>query len=96
MTAGKRDTLLWIPTDGPRTISAAPVDQGGSATSPRTSAFFVQLKQADIEKYNDADAMWFRLQIQTTGGGSVPVKVRSTDSVSVRASATMVYTVNKQ
>ena len=92
---GKRDTLLWIPTDGARTIAAAPIDQSGAVTSAKTSAFYVQLKGSEIEKYNDADAIWYRLQVQTTGGGTVPVKVRGTDFVSVRASATMVYTVNK-
>ncbi|MCX6143035.1 MAG: hypothetical protein NTZ35_07430 [Ignavibacteriales bacterium] len=95
-TAGKRDTLFWIPNDGPRTIAAAPVDQGGSVTSPRTTAFSIQLKQSDIDKYNDADAIWYRLQVSTTGGGSVAVKVRTTDFVTVRASATMVYTVNQK
>jgi hypothetical protein len=93
---GKRDTLLWIPTDGPRTITAASVDQGGSATGQKTSAFMIQLKNSDIDAFNNADAMWFKLQVETTGGGTVPVKVRSTDSVSVRASASMVYTVNKK
>ena len=93
---GKRDTLFWIPTDGPRTIAAAPVDQGGSVSGPKTTAFFVQLKQSDIEKYNEADAIYYKFQIETTGGGIVPVKVRSTDFISVRASATMVYTVNKK
>jgi hypothetical protein len=94
--AGKRDTLLRIPTDGPRTIAAAPVDQGGSVTGTKKSAFFITLRSSDIDAYNNADAIWFKLQIETTGGGTVPVKVRSTDSVSVRASATMVYTVNKK
>ncbi len=94
--AGKRDTLLRIPTDGPRTIAAAPVDQGGSVTGTKKSSFFIQLKSSDIDAYNNADAIWFKLQIETTGGGTVPVKFRSSDSVSVRASATMVYTVNKQ
>jgi hypothetical protein len=94
--AGKRDTLLRIPTDGPRTITAAPVDQGGSVTGTKKSSFFIQLKSSDIDAYNNADAIWFKLQIETTGGGTVPVKVRSTDFVSIRASATMVYTVNKK
>jgi hypothetical protein len=95
-SAGKRDTLLRIPTDGPRTIAAAPVDQGGSVTGAKKSSFFIQLKSSDIDAYNNADAIWFKLQIETTGGGTVPVKFRSSDSVSVRASATMVYTVNKK
>ena len=95
-TAGKRDTLFRVPQDGPRTIAAAPVDQGGLVTSPKTTAFFIQLGQSDIEKYNDADAIWYRLQVSSTGGGSVAVKVRTTDFVTVRASATMVYTVNQK
>jgi hypothetical protein len=96
LVGGRRDTLLWIPSDGPRTIVAAPVDQGGSVTGPRTTAFFVQLKQSDMATYNSADAIWYRLRVETTGGGSAPVKVRSTDFVTVRASATMVYTLNKK
>jgi hypothetical protein len=96
LIGGKRDTLVWIPSDGARTIAAAAVDQDGSVTSAKTSAFYVQLKQSEIEKYNDADAIWYKLQVQTTGGGTAPVKVRSTDFVSVRASATMVYTMNKK
>jgi hypothetical protein len=94
--AGKRDTLLRIPTDGPRTIAAAAVDQGGSVTGTKKSSFFIQLKGSDIDAYNNADAIWFKLQVETTGGGTVPVKFRSSDSVSVRASATMVYTINKK
>ena len=94
--AGRRDTLLWIPTDGPRTIAAAPVDQGGSVTGTKKSTFLIQLKNSDIDAYNNADAIWYKLQVETTGGGTVSVKFRSSDSVSVRASATMVYTLNKK
>lgn len=96
LIGGKRDTLLWIPSDGPRTIAAAPVDQGGSVASSRTTAFLVQVKQSDMAKYNVADAIWYRLRVETTGGGSAAVKVRTTDFVTVRASATMVYTLNKK
>jgi hypothetical protein len=55
----------------------------------------VRLTGPEIDKFNDADAMWFRLQVETTGGGKVPVKVRSSDFVHIRASANMVYTINK-
>jgi hypothetical protein len=59
------------------------------------SSFSVRLTGPEIDKFNDADAMWFRLQVETTGGGKVPVKVRSSDFVHIRASANMVYTINK-
>jgi hypothetical protein len=95
-TGGKRDTLLRIPSDGPRTIAAAPVDQRGSVTGPKTSTFLVQLNQSEILKYNDADAMWYRILVETIGGGTIPVKVRSTDAVNLRASTTMVYTANRK
>jgi len=93
--AGRRDTLLRIPTDGIRVITAAEVDQGGSTVGPKVSSFSVRLTGPEIDKFNDADAMWFRLQVETTGGGKVPVKVRSSDFVHIRASANMVYTINK-
>jgi hypothetical protein len=96
LKGGKRDTLLWIPTDGSRTIAAASVDQGGSVTSPKTTTFMVQLKQSEIERYNAADVFWFRLRVETTGGGTVPVKVRSTDFVTVRASTSIVYIMNQK
>jgi hypothetical protein len=93
---GKRDTLLKIPTDGPRTIAAAPVDQGGLVAGPKSTAFLIQLNQSEILKYNDADAIWYRVLVESTGGGTTPVKVRNSDMVNVRASANMVYTVNKK
>ena len=93
---GKPDTLLWLPADGPRTIAAASVDQGGSVIAPKTSPFSIGLMESEAEKINDADAIWYKIQIETTGGGTVAVKFRQQDFVTVRASANMVCTMNKQ
>ena len=93
---GRMDTILWLPSDGPRTIVAAAVDQNGNATGPKVSSFSVRLLGSDAEQFNNADALWYKLQVETTGGGTVPVRFRQQDFVTVRASANMVYTINKQ
>ena len=90
------DTLLWIPTDGTRTIAAAPIDQNGLTAGSKTTAFSITLMGSEIDKFNDANTAYFKLQVVTTGGGTTPVKVRSSDFVTIRASANMVYTANKK
>ncbi|HAL56883.1 MAG TPA: hypothetical protein DCP63_10520, partial [Bacteroidetes bacterium] len=94
-TSGRRDTLLWIPTDGPRVIAAASIDQGGRVSGSKLSSFSIRLIGSEIDKFNDADVMWFKLQVETSGGGVTPVQIRGSDFVRIRASANMVYTVNK-
>jgi hypothetical protein len=92
---GQRDTLLRIPTDTSRTLLAGQIDAAGYVTTPRTSAFSVTLTGNDLAKFDLANTMGIRLDIETSGGGSVPVKLRSTDFIRIKASMNVQYTVNK-
>ncbi|MBI2620014.1 MAG: hypothetical protein HYW57_08025 [Ignavibacteriales bacterium] len=92
--AGFRDTLLLIPTDGPRIIAPADVDASGNVTSSTISRFSISLVGDDLAKFEASDGMLVQLDVETTNGGSV-VRVRNTDFVKLRASANLVYTVNK-
>lgn len=95
-TAGaRRDTILRIPIDTSRTILAAQVDGAGYVSSPRTSAFSVTLTGNDLAKFDLANIMGIRLDIETSGGGNTPIKLRSTDFLQIKASMNVQYTVNK-
>ena len=89
---GVLDTLLFIPTDGPRLIDAAAVDGNGVVTGATTSRFSISLTGPNLEEFGSADLMWIDLQVATSNGGSV-VKVQNTQTIHVRASANVVYRV---
>jgi len=89
---GVLDTLLFIPTDGPRMIDAAAVDGNGVVTGPSTSRFSISLTGPNLQEFGSADLMWIDLGVATSNGGSV-VKVQNTQTIHVRASANVVYRV---
>lgn len=95
-TSTGRDTLLWLPTDGPRVLAAAVLAPSGSVASPSLTRFSVVMTSADLEKFNQADALWYRLQIETAGGGINAVTLKDSDFVQVKASANLVYRVNER
>ncbi len=89
------DTLLRIPTDGSvRTIAAAPVDANGNSLSEVASHFDIGLTSSDVALFNKADTMYFRLDLQTSGGGTQAVRFRTTDYVRLRMSGNLIYLVN--
>ncbi len=89
-----RDTLLLIPTDGPRLIAPANVDASGNVTTSTVSRFSITLVGDNLAKFEASDAMLVQFGVETTNSGSI-VRVRDTDFVKVRASGNIVYTVNK-
>lgn len=96
LKGGKRDTLVSIPLDGQRTILPAFVNQNGIVQSPQTSIFSISVRDVDMEQINASEVMWFNLAVETSAGGSSSVRFRSTDNIRIRASANVVYTINKK
>ena len=90
-----RDTLLHLPTTGPQAIAPPAIGPDGTATTPAVTSFAVTLTGAEMDKFNGAEVLWYSLRIDTADGPK-PVKIRSNNSVRVKASANLVYTVNKQ
>lgn len=89
-----RDTLLRIPTTGPQIIQAATVNADGTVKDPTISTVTISLVGNDIDMFNFSDAMWMRFDVVTTPGPKT-VKIRQQDFIKIRASANMVYQVNK-
>lgn len=90
-----RDTLLRIPSTGTKTIQAATVNTvDGTVRDSLTSLITLNLTGSDLDKFNYADAMWFRFDIVTTSGVST-VKIRDKDFIRILASANLVYQLNK-
>ncbi|HLF19161.1 MAG TPA: hypothetical protein VI704_00065, partial [Bacteroidota bacterium] len=89
-----RDTVLKIPTTGPQTVQPATVNPDGSVKAPQTTSITISLVGTDLEKFSVADAMWFKFDVVTTPGAKT-VKIRDQDFIRIRASANMVYQVNK-
>lgn len=92
----KRDTLVRVPSDGPRVVLPAIVDQKGNVKNPQVSSFNISLTGTEMDKINSSDVMWYKFEIETSGGGKVPVRIRSNDFIRIRASANTVYTINKK
>jgi hypothetical protein len=90
-----RDTLLRIPATGTKTIQAATVNNAdGTVRDSTTSLITLNLTGSDLDKFNYADAMWFRFDI-ITAGGVTTVKIRDKDFIRILASANLVYQLNK-
>ncbi|MBI5463842.1 MAG: hypothetical protein HY966_02660 [Ignavibacteriales bacterium] len=101
-------TLLTLPTTGDSLfILPAQVDANGNTTSPRYSSFAFQLsdfmrkrdstlKLNDAELFNLADSLYFQIGIITSSDNNAKtVKLRQTDYLRTRMSASLIYTVNK-
>ncbi|HEX9614357.1 MAG TPA: hypothetical protein VGA55_02580, partial [Bacteroidota bacterium] len=88
------DTLTMIPSDGPRVIPASPVDGTGSAIDSTISRFAITMTETQAQFFELSDLMWIELNLETANSGSV-VKLKDSDYVRVRASANLVYQVNK-
>jgi len=93
--ASPRDTLLRIPATGTKTIQAATVNTAdGTVRDSTTSLITLNLTGSDLDKFNYADAMWFRFDI-VTAAGVTTVKIRDKDFIRILASANLVYQLNK-
>ncbi|MEX1140210.1 MAG: hypothetical protein WEB33_07575 [Bacteroidota bacterium] len=91
---GDTDTLLVIPTDGPRFIDAGVADGSGSVVSPTVSKFSMAFSGPEARRFEEAEVLWMELNIQTANNGGI-VRIRPTDAVKVRASGNLVYQVNR-
>jgi len=92
----KRDTLVKLPQSGPAyTILGSPVDAGGSSNGINTSQFTVAVAVADMQNIAASDSVFVRYTTQTSGTTGQAVKVRTSDSIRLRAGATLTYQINK-
>ncbi len=92
----QRMNLLTLPkaSQPPIAVSGATVDGEGRVVVPASSTSFVELVADDVNKIQLLQYAAFAMSIWTSGGGSVPVQFRTTDSVHVRAFSTLNYRVN--
>jgi hypothetical protein len=88
------DTLMFIPTDGPRFIEAGVADGSGNVVAPTISRFSMTFSGPEARQFEEAEVLWMELNVQTANNGSI-VRIRPTDAVKVRASGNLVYQVNK-
>jgi len=91
---GNRDTLMLIPSDGPRIISAGITDGSGLVSAPTITRFSIPFSGPEAQQFEEGEVLLMELELQTANNGSV-VKIRQSDSVKVRASGNLVYQVNK-
>ncbi|OGU63396.1 MAG: hypothetical protein A3H45_14750 [Ignavibacteria bacterium RIFCSPLOWO2_02_FULL_55_14] len=95
--AGRRDTLLFIPSNGlTQDIDPAPVDGGGAVTAPVPGNFTITLSAQEVEKFNMSDSIFIRIDMQSTGNGVQAVRFRASDYVRVIMGGGLVYIVNRQ
>jgi hypothetical protein len=93
------DTLMHIPTDNiPRVVLPAHVNTSGVSSDSVLSTFSFVLADTSITKLSTVDSMYVQFDIQTTPTGVQikPVRIQSTDFISVRASGNLIYMINKQ
>lgn len=94
----ERTKLLTLPkaSQPPFAVSSAQVDAQGRVIVPASSTTYLELTSDDISKFHPSQYVAFSMTIGTSGGGSVPVQFRTTDSVHVRAYSTLNYRVNSK
>ena len=94
----RRAKLLTLPkaSQPPVAVTGAQVDVQGRAVVPASSTSYFEVTADDISKFHPSQYVAYSMIIGTTGGGSVPVQFRSTDSVHVRAYSTLNYRVNSK
>jgi hypothetical protein len=77
---GVPDTLLQIPTDGPRFIASGVTGSDGAVTNPTISRFTIALSGQEAARFEEAGSLWIELLVESAVSGSI-VKVRTTDIV---------------
>jgi len=92
----RRARLLTLPkaSQPPVAVTGAVVDGLGRAVVPASSISYFEITKDDISKFHSSEYVAYSMVIGTIGGGSVPVQFRTTDSVHVRAFATLNYRVD--
>lgn len=98
-TLHNEDTVLTIPQSGlgdTYTIAGAHVNSAGYADAATSSTFNISLVAPEILSLVGSDSLHVRFSINTSGAVSQAVRIQSVDWIHVRASANMVYTVNKK
>lgn len=94
----RRTKLLTLPkaSQPPVAVSGAQVDAQGRVIAPASSTTYLEMTSDDISKFYPSHYVAFSMTIGTSGGGTVPVQFRTTDSVHVRAYSTVNYRVNSK
>lgn len=90
---GVVDTILTIAPSG--RIEAGQIDASGNVIQPRVSSPSVSLTGTELAKFDVANTLGLRLDLATTGGGTTPIKIRSSDFIRIKASLNVKYMVNK-
>jgi hypothetical protein len=75
-------------------VSAAPVDGSGNSTAEATSLFNLGLSASEVDLFNKADTMYYRIELETSGAGAQAVRFRTSDYIRLRMSGNLVYIVN--
>jgi hypothetical protein len=90
--------MVTLPVDiPPDTIYSAKYDTSSTRSSDNPSKFSISLTGSDMDQINQADSVNVRLDLQTTdaSGRIIPVKIRTSDYIQIRGSATARIIVNK-
>jgi hypothetical protein len=95
-----RDTLLSLPSGGNvYTVAGAQVNGAGTVSAPTQSTFKIGLVTPEILALAASDSVYIKLTLNTSGSAGPPVqavRINAADYITIRASANMVYTVNKK
>jgi len=97
--SGAQMTLLTIPIGGSlQQIAGSSVDPAtGEATTPNASTFSISLLPAEVQQLAASDSVALTFQLGTSGTPPTqPIVLSASNTIHVRASANMVYTVNKK
>jgi hypothetical protein len=99
----KRDTLLTVPVNGGGTVYPIPgasVDPSGSVSQARSTALQITMNSDQVRKFNASDSVYVLLTVNTSGNNTTTpvqaVRIRSTDYVTIRASANMVFILKEK
>ena len=92
----QRSNLLTLPkaSQPVLAVSGAQVDAQGRVVVPASSTSFLELISDDVSKFKLTKYVAYAMTVGTSGGGTVPVQFRTSDSVRVRAYSTLSYRVN--
>lgn len=80
-------------------VPAAAVNSDGKVTAPASRTETIELTGSDVEKFINSSFLISNLAINTSGatsGSASPVEFKITDSIKLKASATVLYRVNEK
>ncbi|MDZ7694135.1 MAG: hypothetical protein U5K69_23945 [Balneolaceae bacterium] len=91
---GDQITEISSNPNGDMHIKAAQVEQAGFAAQTNTGNLIIALNEDQLERINETDNMQFRLQLNSTNSSAVKVRATDTISLKISLSAAVESTVN--